>query len=44
MEQGIFLKKLSDGLEESKNKVITKLGPGSTIVAIKNQRPFLSNF
>ena len=25
MDQGIFLQKLSDGLEESKNKVITKL-------------------
>jgi protein CsiD len=33
MEQGIFLQKLSDGLEESKKKVIIKLGPGSTIVA-----------
>jgi glutarate dioxygenase len=33
MEQGIFLQNLSDGLEESKNKVITKLSPGSTIVA-----------
>ena len=33
MEQGIFLQKLSDSLEESKNKIITKLGPGSIIVA-----------
>ena len=33
MEQGIFLQKLSDGLEESKNKAITKLKSGSTIVA-----------
>ena len=33
MEQGNFLQKLSDGLEESKNKVITKLDPGSIIVA-----------
>ena len=33
MEQGIFLQSLSDGLEESKNKIITKLAPGSTIVA-----------
>jgi len=33
MEQGIFLQKLSDGLEESKNKIITKLESGSTIVA-----------
>jgi protein CsiD len=33
MEQGVFLQKLSDGLEESKNKIITKLDSGSTIVA-----------
>ena len=33
MEQGNFLQKLSDGLEESKNKITTKLGPRSTIVA-----------
>ena len=33
MAQGNFLQKLSDGLEESKNKVITKLPVGSTIVA-----------
>ena len=33
MEQGVFLQKLSDGLEESKNKIITKLESGSTIVA-----------
>jgi glutarate dioxygenase len=33
MEQGIFLQKLSDSLEESKNKVISKLKPGSIIVA-----------
>ena len=33
MEQGIFLQKLSDSLEESKNKVITKLPVGSIIVA-----------
>ena len=33
MQQGNFLQKLSDGLEESKNKIITKLAPGSTIVA-----------
>ena len=33
MEQGLFLQRLSDGLEESKNKVITKLTPSSLIVA-----------
>jgi len=33
MEQGNFLQKLSDGLEESNNKIITKLAPRSTIVA-----------
>ena len=33
MEQGIFLQNLSDGLEESKNKVIVKLPTGSSIIA-----------
>ena len=33
MDQGNFLQRLSDGLEESKNKVITKLPVGSAIVA-----------
>ena len=33
MEQGNFLQKLSDALEESNNKVITKLPVGSIIVA-----------
>ena len=33
MKQGNFLQRLSDGLEESQNKVITKLPVGSTIVA-----------
>ena len=33
MEQGIFLQNLSDGLEESKNKVITELPPGASIIA-----------
>ena len=33
MEQGIFLQKLSDSLEESKNKIIAKLPVGSSIVA-----------
>jgi protein CsiD len=48
MEQGTFLQKLSDGLEESANKVIIKLGPGSTIVAnnyfwLHGRRPFKEN-
>ena len=48
MEQGIFLQKLSDGLEESKNKVITKLSPGSIIVAnnyfwLHGRKPFIEN-
>ena len=48
MEQGIFLQKLSDGLEESDNKVITKLDPGSTIVAnnhfwLHGRAPFKEN-
>ena len=48
MEQGIFLQKLSDNLEESKNKVITKLDPGSIIVAnnyfwLHGRRPFKEN-
>ena len=33
MKQGIFLQKLSDSLEESKNKIITELPVGSVIVA-----------
>ena len=33
MKQGIFLQKLSDSLEESKNKVITELPVGSSVVA-----------
>ena len=33
MKQGVFLQKLSDNLEESKNKIITKLPVGSSIVA-----------
>ena len=48
MEQGIFLQKLSDGLEESKNKIITKLSPGSIIVAnnyfwLHGRKPFKEN-
>ena len=33
LKQGSFLQKLSDSLEESKNKVITKLPVGSSVVA-----------
>ena len=48
MKQGIFLQKLSDSLEESNNKVITKLPVGSTIVAnnyfwLHGRRPFKEN-
>jgi len=48
MEQGNFLQKLSDRLEGSKNKIITKLTPGSTIVAnnyfwLHGRRPFKEN-
>ena len=45
MKQGVFLQKLSDNLEESKNKIITKLPVGSTIVAnnyfwLHGRKPF----
>ncbi len=48
MKQGIFLQKLSDNLEESKNKIITKLPVGSSIVAnnyfwLHGRRPFKKN-
>jgi len=48
MDQGIFLQKLSDSLEESKKKVITKLSVGSVIVAnnyfwLHGRRPFIEN-
>ena len=48
MEQGIFLQNLSDGLEESKNKVVAKLSPGSIIVAnnyfwLHGRKPFKEN-
>ena len=33
MEQGIFLQRLSDGLEESKNQRIIKLSVGSSLIA-----------
>ena len=48
MSQGNFLQKLSDCLEESKNKVITRLPVGSAIVAnnyfwLHGRRPFKEN-
>ena len=48
MEQGNFLQRLSDSLEESKNKVITKLPVGSTVVAnnyfwLHGRKPFKEN-
>ena len=48
MEQGNFLQKLSDSLEESKNKIITKLPVGSIIVAnnyfwLHGRKPFKKN-
>ena len=48
MEQGNFLQKLSDGLEESNNKVITKLPVGSSIIAnnyfwLHGRKPFEEN-
>jgi glutarate dioxygenase len=48
MEQGVFLQNLSDGLEESKNKVIVKLTKGSSIIAnnyfwLHGRKPFKEN-
>jgi len=48
MDQGNFLQRLSDGLEESKNKVITKLPVGSAIIAnnyfwLHGRKPFKEN-
>ena len=48
MEQGIFLQTLSDGLEESKNKVIFELSVGSSIIAnnyfwLHGRKPFKEN-
>jgi glutarate dioxygenase len=45
MEQGNFLQKLSDALEESKNKTIIKLSVGSSIIAnnyfwLHGRKPF----
>jgi len=48
MKQGLFLQKLSDSLEESKNKIITKLPVGSAVVAnnyfwLHGRKPFKEN-
>ena len=48
MKQGTFLQKLSDSLEESNNKVITKLPVGSSVVAnnyfwLHGRKPFKEN-
>ena len=48
MEQGNFLQRLSDALEESKNKVITKLPVGCSIIAnnyfwLHGRKPFKKN-
>ena len=48
MSEGIFLQKLSDCLEESKNKIITKLPVGSAIIAnnhfwLHGRKPFKEN-
>ena len=48
MDQGIFLQRLSDALEESKNKIITKLPVGSSVIAnnyfwLHGRQPFVEN-
>jgi protein CsiD len=48
MDQGNFLQRLSDALEESKNKAITKLPVGSAIIAnnyfwLHGRKPFKEN-
>ena len=48
MAQGNFLQRLSDSLEESRNKIITKLPIGSAIVAnnyfwLHGRKPFVEN-
>ena len=48
MEQGSFLQRLSDSLEESKNKIVNKLPVGSTIIAnnyfwLHGRKPFCEN-
>ena len=48
MEQGNFLQRLSDGLEESKKKIITKLPVGYSVIAnnyfwLHGRKPFKEN-
>ena len=48
MDQGNFLQRLSDGLEESKNKIITKLPVGFSVIAnnyfwLHGRKPFKEN-
>ena len=48
MQQGVFLQKLSDALEESKNKITTKIPVGSAIIAnnyfwLHGRKPFKKN-
>ena len=48
MDQGNFLQRLSDALEESKNKSITKIPVGSSIIAnnyfwLHGRQPFIEN-
>ena len=48
MKQGVFLQKLSDSLEESENKIATKLPVGSLIAAnnhfwLHGRKPFVKN-
>ncbi len=48
MDQGNFLQRLSDGLEESKNKIITKLPTGFSVIAnnyfwLHGRKPFKEN-
>ena len=48
MKQGNFLQKLSDSLEESNNKIIMSLPPGSTLLAnnyfwLHGRKPFKEN-
>ena len=48
MEQGNFLQRLSDALEESKNKIVFPLSAGSAIVAnnyfwLHGRKPFKEN-
>jgi len=48
MKQGVFLQKLSDSLEESNRKIVTKLPVGSSIIAnnyfwLHGRKPFKEN-